>query len=109
MEKLIQELQQGINRYLQAMMENAMRHPEQMQPMDRNAMRLNSLDLQKLLDKAPQLSRTGAKDAARDLLAKLQDLLENLRSGPPLMGRQQRDGPPGPQMMQGLEDLMQYH
>ncbi len=106
-EKLIQELQQAINRYLQAMMENAMRHPEQMQPMDRNAMRLNSLDLQKLLDKARQLSRTGAKDAARDLLAKLQDLLENLRAGRPMMGRQQGDGSPGQQMMQGLQDLMQ--
>src|SRR5258708_2624223 len=106
-EKLIQQLQQAINRYLQAMMENAMRHPEQMQPMDRNAMRLNSLDLQKLLDKARQLSRTGAKDAARDLLAKLQDLLENLRAGRPMMGRQQGDGSPGQQMMQGLQDLMQ--
>jgi len=106
-EKLIQELQQAINRYLQAMMENALRHPEQMQPMDRNSMRLNSLDLQKLLDRARQLARTGARDAAKDLLAKLQDLLENLKAGRPMMGQQQQGGSQGQQMMQGLQDLMQ--
>jgi uncharacterized protein (TIGR02302 family) len=105
-ERLIQELQQAINRYLQAMMENAQQHPEQMQPMDRNAMRLNSLDLQKLLDQARQMARTGARDAAKDLLARLQDLLENLKAGRPMMGQQQGNSP-GQQMMQGLQQLMQ--
>ena len=107
-ERLIKELQEAINRYLQAMLENMQRNPEQMrQPMDRNAMRMEMRDLQKMLDQARQLARTGARDAARDLLAKLQDMLENLRAGQPMMGQQQGGSSEAQQMMQGLQDLIQ--
>jgi uncharacterized protein (TIGR02302 family) len=105
-EKLMQQLQQAIDRYLQAMMENARQHPDQMQPMNPNTRQLNSLDLQKLLDRARELARTGARDAARNLLSQLQDLLENLRAGRPMMGQQQGQGQ-GQQMMSQLQQLMQ--
>lgn len=105
-ERLMQQLQQAINRYLQAMMENAQRHPEQLQPMNPNAMQMNRMDLQKLLDRARELARTGARDAARQLLSQLQDMLENLRAGRPMMGQQQ-GGSQGQQMMQSLQQLMQ--
>lgn len=106
-ERLIKELQEAINRYLQAMLENMQRNPELMrQPMDRNAMRMEMRDLQKMLDQARQLARTGARDAARELLARLQDMLENLRAGQPMMGQQQGGGE-AQQMMQGLQDLIQ--
>src|SRR5262249_33223637 len=75
-EKLIQQLQEAINRYLQAMVENALRNPQQMRPADPNSMRIESRDLQRMLDRARQLARTGARDAARELLSQLQDLLE---------------------------------
>lgn len=105
-QRLMNQLQQAINRYLQAMMENAQRHPEQMQPLNPNARTLNSLDLQKMLDRARELARTGARDAARQMLSQLQDLLENLRAGRPMMGQQQGGGQ-GQQMMQSLQKLMQ--
>ena len=105
-ERLMQQLQQAIDRYLQAMMENARQHPDQMQQMSPNTRQLNSLDLQKLLDRARELARTGARDAARQLLSQLQDLLENLRAGRPMMGQQQRGGQ-GQQMMSQLQQLMQ--
>lgn len=106
-QRLMQQLQQAINRYLQAMMENAQRHPEQLQQMNPNTQQLSSLDLQKLLDRARELARTGARDAARNLLSQLQDLLENLRAGRPMMGQQQGGGAQGQKMMQALQDLMQ--
>ena len=68
-EKLIQELQQAIDKMLEAMVEQARRNPGEMQPMDRNAMRIERRDLQKMLDQARQMARTGAKDAAREMLA----------------------------------------
>lgn len=105
-ERLIKELQEAINRYLQEMIENAQRNPGKMQPIDRNAMRLDSRDLQKMLDQARQLARTGARDAARDMLAKLQEMLENLRAGQMQAGQQQGGGQ-GQQMMQGLQEMMQ--
>ncbi len=106
-DRLMQQLQQAINRYLQAMMENALQHPEQMQPMNPNAQQLNALDLQKMLDRARELARTGARDAARQMLSQLQDMLENLRAGRAMMGQQQGGNSPGQQMMQALQQLMQ--
>ncbi|MBI1246001.1 MAG: TIGR02302 family protein [Alphaproteobacteria bacterium] len=109
-EKLMAELQQAIDRYLQSLVEQALKNPDRSQPqMDRNTQRLSRQDLQKLLDQARQLSRTGAREAARDLLSRLQEMLENLRTM-----QAQRDnqrGQPGDQgaqeMMKGLQELMQ--
>jgi len=107
-ERLMQELQQAIDRYLQAMLENAQRNPNAMQnqPVDRNAMRIERRDLQRMLDQARQLARTGARDAARELLAQLQQMLENLRVGQDMAG-QQPGGSEAQQMLRGLQDLMQ--
>ena len=38
-------------------------------------------DLQEMLDRARELMRSGARDAAREMLAQLQEMLENLRAG----------------------------
>lgn len=107
-ERLMQELQQAIDRYLQSMIEQALRNPGQMQQQraDPNAMRLERRDLQKMLDQARQMARTGARDAARDMLARLQEMLENLRVGQSMAG-QQPGGQEGQQMLRGLQDLMQ--
>ncbi len=108
-ERLIQELQQAIDRYLQALMEDAQRRPDaQRQPLDRNAQRLGRNDLQRLLDQARQLARTGARDAARDLLARLQEMLENLRAAQSegQMGDQQ-GGAESQALMRGLQEMMQ--
>jgi uncharacterized protein (TIGR02302 family) len=111
-ERLMQELQQAIDRYLQAMVEQALRNPDQAQRRDPNerAQRMERNDLQRLLDQARQLARTGARDAARDLLARLQEMLENLRTMQANRDGQQ-GGQPGDsqaqEMMRGLQELMQ--
>ncbi|MFM8991333.1 MAG: DUF4175 family protein, partial [Alphaproteobacteria bacterium] len=74
-ERLIRELQQAIDRYLQAMIENAMRNPQDpraQRPMDRNARHIERMDLQRMLDRAREMARTGARDQARDMLQRLQ-------------------------------------
>ncbi|HEX3500261.1 MAG TPA: TIGR02302 family protein, partial [Stellaceae bacterium] len=85
-EKLMSELQQAIDKYLQSLAENMQRmDPEQlknMPPVDPSRM-ISRNDLQKMLDKARELSRTGAKDAARDMLSRLQEMLENLQAARP--------------------------
>ena len=114
-EKLIRELQQAIDRYLQAMMENAMRNPQDprsQRPMDRNTQRIERRDLQRMLDQARQMARTGARDQAREMLQRLQEMLENLRAGQPMQGQENADGQEGgggeqQQMMKNLQDLMQ--
>jgi uncharacterized protein (TIGR02302 family) len=108
-EKLMSELQQAIDKYLQSLAENMQRmDPEQlknMPPIDPQRM-VSRNDLQKMLDKARELSRTGAKDAARDMLSRLQEMLENLQAGRPGQ-MQQGNNSQGRQAMRQMQDMMQ--
>jgi uncharacterized protein (TIGR02302 family) len=108
-EKLMAELQQAIDKYLQSLAENMQRmDPEQlknMPPIDPSRM-VSRNDLQKMLDKARELSRTGAKDAARDMLSRLQEMLENLQAGRPGQ-MQQGNNSQGRQQMRQMQDMMQ--
>jgi hypothetical protein len=63
-------------------------------------------DLQRMLDRARELARSGAQQQARELLSQLQDMLENLRAARP-GDRQQRGTSEAEQMMRGLHDMMQ--
>lgn len=83
-EQLMDELKQALDKYLQAMAEQAMKQMQkgaEMQPMDPNSRTVGSDELQKMLDRARELSRMGAKDAAREMLRQLQEMLESLKSG----------------------------
>ncbi len=101
--RLMDQLRQAVNRYLQAMRENAERNGQQQQldPNGKNQS-LSQDDINRMLDRAQQMARSGAKDAAREALSQLQDLLENLRAG--RSQPQQSDGA-GQQMMRGMQDL----
>ena len=78
-DRLMQELQQQIGRYLQDLAQQG-GQGESGSPFDPSTA-LSSQDLKNLLDRAREMARTGARDQARDMLAQLQDLLENLRAG----------------------------
>ncbi len=109
-DRLVQELREAIDRYLRAMMEQAQRNPQDLQQRqqgDRNAQRVERNDLQRMLEQARQLARTGAREAARDMLQRLQEMLENMRAqaqNQPGEGGDQ--GGEGQQMLQSLQDLM---
>src|SRR5258708_19181148 len=76
-----------------------------MPPVDPQLM-LSRSDLQKMLDKARELSRTGAKDAARDMLSRMQEMLENLQAARPGQ-MQQGNNSQGRQAMRQMQDMMQ--
>jgi hypothetical protein len=69
-------------------------------PPDADMQVLRSDDLQRMLDQIEELARTGARDAARQLLSQLQNMLENLQAGQPQMG-----DPQAGQMMENLNEL----
>src|SRR5882757_8237040 len=104
------ELQQAIDKYLQSLAENMQRmDPDQlknMPPIDPSRM-VSRSDLQKMLDKARELSRTGAKDAARDMLSRLQEMLENLQAGKPGQMQQGNNNSQSRQAMRQMQDMMQ--
>jgi uncharacterized protein (TIGR02302 family) len=103
-DKLMRELREALNRYLQALAQEMQRHPEQdSQPIDPSQI-ITGRDLQRMLDRARELAQSGARDQARQLLSQLQNMLENLRTARP--GQQQRGGDQAQQMMRGLQDMM---
>jgi uncharacterized protein (TIGR02302 family) len=101
-QRLMNQLQEAMNRYLQQLAQQ-MQHmdPNQLPPADpRNT--LSMRDLQQMLDRARDLSRTGAKDQARQMLSQLQQMLENLRMARQSPGR----GGQQQQMMSQMQDMM---
>jgi uncharacterized protein (TIGR02302 family) len=105
-DRLMKELQQALDRYLQALAEQMARNPEQFQqPVDPSKV-ISSRDLQRMLDRARDLARNGARDQARELLSQLQNMLENLRMARP--GQMQQQGSSeAQQVMRGMRELMQ--
>lgn len=106
-QRLMDELQEAIDKYLQAMAEQAMRQAERGEEpgeMDPNAQTLSQEDLKRMLDRARELAQLGAKDAAREMLQQLQEMLENLQAGRMQQMPEQAQGMQ--QQMQELGDLM---
>jgi uncharacterized protein (TIGR02302 family) len=83
-EKLMNDLQQAMNQFLDALTQQAMKNAPngQIPPDTARQMTLQREDLQRLLDKAREMAKGGARDAARQMLSQLQDMLENLRINP---------------------------
>ena len=106
-EQLMDRLQEAMQRYLQAMAEQALRQMQDGQkpmPFNPEARAIESEQLQEMLDRARELSRMGAKDAAREMLRQLQQMLENLRAGPMMALPEQLQG--ADKAIRDLTDLM---
>ncbi len=100
--KLTQELREALQRYMQALAEQMKKNPQAMQPMDPNSQMLRSQDLEEMLRQIEELAKSGAKDAARDLLAQMQRMLENLQTG---RMQQMPQGQQSQEMMKMLNEL----
>ena len=108
-EELMDKLSQALERYMQALaeqMQERLAQGAEPQPLPPNAQLIPSERLQEMLQRARELARSGAREAARDLLARLQDLLENLQSAP-FAQMQDQNGESAWQMMNEMESLMQ--
>jgi hypothetical protein len=102
------QLQQAMNQFLDQLMAQAQKNPNPQQGRDaqNKQMTLDRDALQRMLDKARVMARGGARDAARQMLSQLQEMLENLRAQP---YAQQNDpaAQQGQQLMQDLNKLAQ--
>ncbi len=106
LERLMDALQQALDRYLTALSTFAQQNADTDIPISPDAEFLTSDDLQRLLDEARELMRSGAADAARRLLAELQRRLDDIQIGlrfsvPPETVTQARE------LMEALRDLAQ--
>ncbi len=105
--RLMDEMRAALDRFLEALaerMRDQMAQGQEPQQMPPTAQTLQSEDLQRLLDQAEQLARSGARDAARDMLAQLQEILENMRANPFAQGMNE-DSREAMKMMEDMESL----
>lgn len=82
-DRLMQELQRAMDRYLQAMVQQAMREGRKLPRQDGSGeMRaLEQRDLQRMMDQARDAMRRGDRERAQQLLSELQQIMESLRAG----------------------------
>ncbi len=108
-ERLMDQLQTAMDNFLEALTEQLREQMEAGQSQDQpppNAQQLRAQDLQDLLDRARELAKSGAMDAARELLSQLQNILENLQVQPygEAMSGEMQDAS---RMMRTLERMLQ--
>ena len=108
-QQLMDALEQAISRFLEALAEQLqeqMAEGQEMQPLGPESQVLDSSELRELLDQARDLAQSGARDAARELLAQLQQILENIRAMP--FGQMMTgEGQDALQTLREMEELMQ--
>ncbi len=106
--RLMEQLQQAMDRYLEALAEQLMEQLAQgaeMQPMPPDAQILGGDELRDMIERARELAQSGARDAARELLSQLREMLENMQAG--LMNQQFAENEFGAwQMMEQLDSMM---
>lgn len=115
LERLLAELEQAMSRFLEELARQALDNrqagePQEQQPLPLDPNQLvDRQDLQQMLDRARELMRSGARDAARQMLAELRQMLENLQAmaGQQQMSPQQRSLSDLQKMIQLQRDLLQ--
>ena len=105
-DRLMSELSQALDRYMQSLAQNLQNNPAEDAPPPGPSKVITDHDLQRMLDRARELARSGDKEQARQLLSQLQDMLENLRTARPGQAGQRGAGE-AQQMMRDMQNLMQ--
>lgn len=82
--KLTDQLRAALDNFMRQLAEQLRNNPREIaRPLDPNARVIRPDDLRAMLDRMERLSRSGDKDAARQLLEQLQQMLENLQMARP--------------------------
>src|SRR5882757_4348030 len=82
--KLTDNLRAALDNFLRQLAEQLRNNPQQLaRPLDPNTRVMRQQDLNNMIERMERLSRSGDKDAARQLLEQLQQMLENLQMAQP--------------------------
>ncbi len=85
--KLTDQLRAALDNFMRQLAEQLRNNPQQLaRPLDPNTRVMRQDDLRNMIDRMERLSRSGDKDAAKQLLDQLQQMLENLQMAQPGQG-----------------------
>ena len=104
-ERLMNEVQKALEKFMSSLMRE-LQQRGQLSPMDPNAQAMTNQDLQRMLDRAREMMRQGNRDAAKQMMAELQRMLENLRSALSRGGRQSQQSKQAQKSMKELRDII---
>jgi len=103
-ELLMDEFQQALDKYMASLAEHLEKQGLTQLPVDPSSRYLESTDLQRMIEEAREFARTGAFNAARQMLADLKRMLDAIRNGLG-KGQQRQDLVQAKRLMDGLRDL----
>jgi uncharacterized protein (TIGR02302 family) len=104
--ELMQKLREALDRYLSAMMDQARRNQQANQNQTpQPGQMIDAQDLNRMLEAIEELARSGAHEAAQELLSRLAEILSNLQPGMAQQG-QQGDMPPMGEMLEQLGEIL---
>ncbi len=104
---LMKDLRQAMNEYLKELAQQMARdNNNQNLPQDQNSQTLRKQDLDRMMDRIEDLAKSGSKDAAKQLLSEMQQLMDQLQAGRHQQQRQ-REGDQFNQQMNKLSEMMQ--
>lgn len=106
-ERLMEELRQAMNEFMEQLAREAMENPMAQNRFGQNEMTqmLRQRDLERMLDQIEDLARSGSRDAARQMLSEMQRMMDNLRAGRHMQQRQ-AEGNQTNQALDRLSELM---
>jgi len=85
--KLTQDLRAALDNFMRQLAEQLRNNPQQLaRPLDPNTRVMRQQDLNNMIERMERLSRSGDKEAAKQLLEQLQQMLENLQLAQPGQG-----------------------
>ncbi|MDA1089868.1 MAG: TIGR02302 family protein [Proteobacteria bacterium] len=105
-ERLLDDLQQALDKYLAALAEHLQKQGLTQLPLDPNARTMDSSDLQRMIEQARNLARTGSREAARQMLSQLKRMLDGIRNGMQ-RGKPSKEMAKAQKMMDTLRKLTQ--
>jgi uncharacterized protein (TIGR02302 family) len=96
--KLTEDLRAALDNFMRQLAEQYRNNPQALaRPLDPNTRIMRQQDLNNMIERMERLSRSGDKDAAKQLLEQLQEMLENLQMAQP--------GQSGDDMEQAMNEL----
>jgi uncharacterized protein (TIGR02302 family) len=82
--KLTENLRAALDNFMRQLAEQLRNNPQQLaRPLDPNTRMMRQQDLNNMIERMERLSRSGEKEAAKQLLEQLQQMLENLQMAQP--------------------------
>ncbi len=106
-DSLLDQLQTALDSFLEALSDKLREDLAEGQEVDPSqGQTIDSEDLRQMIERARELAQSGNQEDAQELLAQLQQMLENLKAQPFAQGESSEEVQQAQKMMRDLEDMM---